>query len=289
MLWAAVALMMAIGFGACGSDDEKNEEPVVEPREFALTDFTNTGCKSAQTRGLALKECFELTATKDGGLYVKHVDAHFNCGSNKFKAKASLEGQTIKVTELVVMNTEILADCECPFDLGYIIGPLQEGVTYTMIITTTTETTPELEAMGVRFDKTETTITFTYSLDFHDIFPVRYEGETEIYGKWELEYYTRDGDFLSVDYPCSIEFSKDGSVEVNAVNQIMGKFTLLEDKRQITFSKEGSTKVGVIDEGVQFFEDHILTSTYYLALYNELMLYYTDDDFFMFTKIYTEN
>ena len=121
-------------------------------------------------------------------------------------------------------------------------------------------------------------------LDFHDIFPVRYEGETEIYGKWELEYYTKDGDFLSIDYPCSIEFSKDGSVEVNAVNQIMGKFTLLEDKRQITFSKEGSTKVGVIDEGVQFFEDYILTSTYYLALYNELMLYYTYDDYFVFTK-----
>ena len=175
--------------------------------------------------------------------------------------------------ELDATHAEMMATCECPFDLGYVIGPLQEGVTYTMTITTTTDTTPELEASGVRFDKTETTITFTYSLDFNDIFPVRYEGETEIYGKWELEYFTKDGDFISLDYPCSIEFSKDGSVEVNAINQIMGKFTLLEDKRQITFTKEGSTKVGVIDEGVQFFEDYILTSNYYLALYDELMLY----------------
>jgi hypothetical protein len=40
--------------------------------------------------------------------------------------------------------------------------------------------TPEQEAMGCNFDKTETTFTFTYSLDFDDVFPVRYEGETEI-------------------------------------------------------------------------------------------------------------
>jgi hypothetical protein len=278
-----MALLLAVLTG-CGSDDEKNEEPVVEPREFALTDFTNTGCKSAQTRGFSPKEHFELTSTKDGRLYVKHTDVYFNCASRKFKAEASLEGQTIKVMELDATHAEMMATCECPFDLGYVIGPLQEGVTYTMTITTTTETTPELEAMGVRFDKTETTITFTYSSEFSDVFPVRYEGEAEIYGKWELEYYTKDGDFICLDYPCGIEFSKDGSVEVNAINQIMGKFTLLEDKRQISFSKEGSTKVGVINEGVQFFEDYILTSTYYLALYDELMLYYTDDDYFMFTK-----
>ena len=55
-----------------------------------------------------------------------------------------------------------------------------QGATYDMTIITTTELTPEQEAMGVRFDKTETTFTFTYSLDFDDVFPVRYEGETEI-------------------------------------------------------------------------------------------------------------
>lgn len=182
LLGLTMLFLLALLAG-CSSDNEKNEEPIVEPREFALTNFTNTGCKStmsAPRRSMEYNEYFELKATKDGGLYVKHVNATFNCVSHKFKAEASLEGQTLKVTELDATHAEYMATCECPFDLGYILGLMKEGATYDMTITTTTETTPELEAMGVRFDKTETPITFTYSLDFDDVFPVRYEGETEI-------------------------------------------------------------------------------------------------------------
>ena len=182
LLGLTMLFLLALLAG-CSSDNEKNEEPIVEPREFALTNFTNTGCKStmsAPRRSMEANEYFELKATKDGGLYVKHVNATFNCASSKFKSEASLEGQAIKVTELDATHAEYMATCECPFDLGYILGPLKEGATYDMTIITTTELTPEQEAMGVRFDKTETTFTFTYSLDFDDVFPVRYEGETEI-------------------------------------------------------------------------------------------------------------
>lgn len=182
-LFGLTMLFLLALLAGCSSDNEKNEEPIVEPREFALTNFTYTGCKStmsAPRRSMEYNEYFELKATKDGGLYVKHVNATFNCVSHKFKAEASLEGQTIKVTELDATHAEVMANCVCPYDLGYILGPLKEGATYNMTIITTTELTPEQEAMGWRADKMETTFTFTYSLDFDDVFPVRYEGETEI-------------------------------------------------------------------------------------------------------------
>lgn len=164
--------LLILALMGCNSDNEKNDTPVVEPREFALTDFTNTGCKSTQTREMDSNECFELTATKDGGLYVKHADVCFNCSSSKFKAEASLDGQTISVKELDATHAEYVTSCECPFDLGYIIGPLVEGVTYTMTIVTTTELTPEEEAF-FKVDEKKTIITFTYSSELSDVFPVR--------------------------------------------------------------------------------------------------------------------
>ena len=89
-------------------------------------------------------------------------------------------------------------------------------------------------------------------------------------------------------YRCTIELSEDGKVEVNGGNEILGDFTL-GDKRQIRFSNVGSTKVYFADEDLRFFEEHVLTSTSYIAVYDYLLLYYSDTEYFLFTKSNTSS
>ena len=128
-------LTALVGMTACENEDN----PTMVQRDFALTNFSNTGCKSG---ALAMDEGenpshFELTAFANGGLYVKHVNVYFNCASSKFNAKASIDGQSITVTELDIIQDDMMATCICPYDLGYEIGPLEDGETYTMTVIST--------------------------------------------------------------------------------------------------------------------------------------------------------
>ena len=261
--------------------------------ELAVTNFTYTGCK-AKTRSQSLSERFELKAVKDGGLLIKHVDVMFNCASCKFEAEASIEGQHISVTEYDATQSGDMTTCECPYDLGYEIGPLEEGVTYIMAIVTTRKLTPEEEAAGISAGKNETTIVFTYSSTLDEEILANYEHEGEIYGKWELDYYTMGEDRVYLwngsteGYRCTIELSEDGKAEVHGGNEILGNFTL-GDKRQITFSDVKQTEINVDDEDVLFFDEHVLTSTSYIAVYDYLLLYYSDTDYFLFTKSNTSS
>ena len=264
--------------------------------ELAVTNFTHTGCKG-MTRSQSLSERFELKAVKDGGLLIKHVDVMFNCASSKFEVEASIDGQHISVTEYDATQSDVMAACECPYDLGYEIGPLEEGVTYTMTITTTCyiDIDPSIDPENMAWPgKHETTIVFTYSSTLDEEILANYEHEGEIYGKWELEYYTKGEDVVYMwnvlyeGYRCTIELSEDGKVEVNGGNEILGDFTL-GDKRQIRFSNVGSTKVYVADDDLRFFEEHVLTSTSYIAVYDYLLLYYSDTEYFLFTKSNTSS
>ena len=256
--------------------------------ELAITNFTYTGCKT-MTRGRILSERFELKTVKDGGLLIKHVDVMFNCVSCKFEAEASITGQHISVTEYDATQSDVMTTCECPYDLGYEIGPLENGVTYNMTIVTTRKLTPEEEAAGISAGKTETTIVFTYSPTLDEEILANYEHEGEIYGKWELDYYTMGEDRVYLwngsteGYRCTIELSEDGKAEAHGGNEILGNFTL-GDKRQITFSDVKQTEINVDDEDVLFFDEHVLTSTSYIAVYDYLLLYYSDTEYFLFTK-----
>lgn len=297
--------LLFIALVVCSKDNGSlgdNANPAVDragragETELALTNFTYTGCKG-MTRSQSLSERFELKAVKDGGLLIKHVDVMFNCGSSKFEAEASIDGQHISVTELDVIQSDFMTTCECPFDLGYEIGPLEEGVTYTMTITTTCyiDIDPSIDPENMAWPgKEETTIAFTYSSTLDEEILANYEHEGEIYGKWELEYYTKGEDVVYMwnvlyeGYRCTIELSEDGKVEVNGGNEILGDFTL-GDKRQIRFSNVGSTKVYVADDDLRFFEEHVLTSTSYIAVYDYLLLYYSDTDYFLFIKSNTSS
>lgn len=156
-LWCVIALVAFIG---CKDDDDNSvEQP---KREFALTNFNNSGCKSsAESRSAGENEYFELKGSQAGNLLVKHINAVFNCGSRKFEVEASLEGNSITVKELDVLKKELMEDCVCPYDFDYEIGPLENGVTYSMTVISTYDfgvVDPRLTPA-----RQETTFSFVYS------------------------------------------------------------------------------------------------------------------------------
>lgn len=152
-LWCVIAL---VAFTGCKDDDYN---PVKQPK---LTNFNNSGCKpSAESRSVGGNEYFELKGSQAGNLLVKHINAVFNCASNKFEAKANLEGKTITVTELAIIENGVMANCICPYDLDYEIGPLEEGETYSITVVSTYDL--GIDDPRITPDSKETTFSFVYS------------------------------------------------------------------------------------------------------------------------------
>ena len=84
-LWLICSLMAIVG---CTGDVDN---PVYQQKEITLKNFSNTGCKPstrAENTDFTDGSYFELTATQGNMLYVKHVNAVFNCSSRLFEAKA---------------------------------------------------------------------------------------------------------------------------------------------------------------------------------------------------------
>ena len=129
-------LWIVFGMLALAGCTDNAENPA---RRIELKNFSNTGCKSYTRAGSTNdtdKSYFELKATGDNMLYVKHVNAMFNCASDKFDVNVEADGNFITITEYDRLNPEYAMACMCAFDLGYEIGPLNEGQTYTIKIIT---------------------------------------------------------------------------------------------------------------------------------------------------------
>ena len=99
---------------------------------IGMKNFSNTGCKPHTRSSGSDDSYFELKATEGNMLYVKHVNAVFNCASNKFDAKVEADGNSITIKEYDLTDLEIMMSCQCPFDLGYEIGPLKDGESYSI-------------------------------------------------------------------------------------------------------------------------------------------------------------
>ena len=167
-LWCAFVFL---GLVAC-SDDTPEKQP---ERMFALTNLNNSGCKSnVESRaGYWNDEYFELKGTQAGNLLVKHANAVFNCASDKFEAKASIEGKTITVTELDVIKDGVMVKCICPYDLDYEIGPLKEGETYSMTVVSTYDL--GIDDPRLTPDSREITFSFVYSPTLSKTIPYQKE------------------------------------------------------------------------------------------------------------------
>ena len=124
LLSIALFLMAIICCDGAGVD---NSVPSI-----GMKNFSNTGCKSTTRATGSDDSYFELKATEGNMLYVKHVNALFNCASNGFDAKVEIDGNSITIKEYDLTDLDIMTSCLCPFDLGYEIGPLKNGESYSI-------------------------------------------------------------------------------------------------------------------------------------------------------------
>lgn len=126
VLFLPVTLLMV----GCNNDDENPKTPGHNP---SLIWYKHTGCKSMpkQVRSSAdmtgtgwLDEAFEFENKGNGKLYLKHVNAIFNCETEDIKVSASIQGDAINVIYQGIGNS---ANCVCPFDVECLIEGLAFG------------------------------------------------------------------------------------------------------------------------------------------------------------------
>jgi hypothetical protein len=123
-------IMVACLFMAAGCD-ETSETP-----EGALADYSS--CKNfldeTDTQAFAFEdgqECVEYDFSDDGILYLKHINADFNCCPDSLDGVVSVEENIITIEEQAVVTSP--CDCECLYDLNYEIFNLEPGV-YTLAL-----------------------------------------------------------------------------------------------------------------------------------------------------------
>lgn len=123
------------------------------------------------------------------------------------------------------------------------------------------------------------------------------EPAESLYGEWWLVGWNDGGTWFEVDtnyvshHHLSIEFREDGFVMAwSMVNEIcVGQLTLNGNEMIWDTTWRGSEMVlGSLMENL-FFEDHIYDIKSYQIKGKQMKLYYTDEDYFMFTKDYDDS
>jgi hypothetical protein len=113
-------------FGA-GCDRENANENI------QIKDFSYQGCKEIVTdftKSAESEESIEYRAIAGGYLYIKHVNAVFNCCPGTIKSDLYVEGNNITIVET---ETDPQCKCICDYDLEYNVGPLSSNEEYTLI------------------------------------------------------------------------------------------------------------------------------------------------------------
>jgi hypothetical protein len=122
-IFAIIAIFLIGGTGC------KKETP---NESLGIKEFSYLGCKETKSPRASLhgEEYIEYKAVADGYLYIKHVNAVFNCCPDTIKADVSIEGNIITVDE---NETNPICDCICDYDLEYTLGPLTSNNEYVLI------------------------------------------------------------------------------------------------------------------------------------------------------------
>ena len=119
ILFSVITLFLLISGIGC----EKEKEVVKE--SIQIKDFSYYGCKKEETtkstRAVESEEYIEYKAIADGYLYLKHVNADFNCCPDTIKATISIEENNITIVE---SETGPKCNCICDYDLECNLGPL---------------------------------------------------------------------------------------------------------------------------------------------------------------------
>ena len=129
LLMIGAAIMLVTSLNSCSNESGRSS--------FHMRNFANTGCKSVfMTRGegevvIDRNETIEVKALSNGYLSFNHENAIFPCGNIVLKIEATIDGHEIILSEKAEGE---FANCVCPYDLYCEVGPLEEGIEYTIIV-----------------------------------------------------------------------------------------------------------------------------------------------------------
>jgi len=92
---------------------------------LALTDLSVYGCKTKgdNTKG-AEQEYITLKTVDDYYLLFSHINSIFNCEPGEITVSVEIISNEITITE---KESTAMANCVCPYDLEFKLGPLQYG------------------------------------------------------------------------------------------------------------------------------------------------------------------
>jgi hypothetical protein len=110
-------LIIALALLATCLSCDKSEFPA---KDFSVDDINYGECKP-MTKSV-LEQYLLLSTTEDFYLSINHINAMFNCVPGQIIVDATLEENIITINEY---STENSANCICPYDLSFKIGPIK--------------------------------------------------------------------------------------------------------------------------------------------------------------------
>ena len=206
-----------------------------------------------------------------------------NCCVEEFEVTSSIsggsDGAPLSLSISVVPDDEWVCDCICPFNVSFTVRDLEPNSFY-------------LDCWWykglVKLTEGEALVLESSNRDQKE----------SLYGEWMLVGYNDEGNWSKVDNyyvghrHLSIEIPKEGYVMAySMVNEIfVGLLTL--NGNEMIFDGDRrrlSTEIYCPIENNVFFETHICDIKFYQLEGNLLKLYYTDNDYFVFTSDFNDD
>ena len=239
-----------------------------------VSDVQNSGCISEKRADVTT-----IVLTKEGStLSVQLLNYEENCCTEDFNATYSISGgsdsELCSVSINVAPTIEYDCDCICPFNLSFTVRDL----------------VPNIFNFDCLWHKGQVELTEgeTLVLEYNNPDP-----KESLYGEWWLVGWNDGGNWFEVDnnyvrhHNLSIEIPREGYVKAySMVNEIfVGLLTLNGNEIILGGEKRGmATEVYYDIMENLFFEDHICDIKSYQLEGKFLKLYYTDNDYFVFTS-----
>ena len=248
-----------------------------------VSDVKNSGCLN-ESRGAESQRVPTIVLTKEGSvLSVQLLNYEENCCVEEFEVTSSIsggsDGAPLSLSISVVPDDEWVCDCICPFNVSFTVRDLEPNSFY-------------LDCWWykglVKLTEGEALVLESSNRDQKE----------SLYGEWMLVGYNDEGNWSKVDNyyvghrHLSIEIPKEGYVMAySMVNEIfVGLLTL--NGNEMIFDGDRrrlSTEIYCPIENNVFFETHICDIKFYQLEGNLLKLYYTDNDYFVFTSDFNDD
>jgi hypothetical protein len=107
-----IIFIMLLANASCEKEDCPSEE-------FSVQEISYGACKSFKNSGI--DEYLDLSSNTEFYLELEHVNSWFNCSPGQIIVDAIIENNRITVNEYC---TDPSANCICPYDLNFTLGPL---------------------------------------------------------------------------------------------------------------------------------------------------------------------